>query len=279
MPLIFPTSASIDQLYQSGSSATYKWNGSFWQIAAPAQTGLSVLTASYSERVAWVQETPPPTSTGSMWYDIDTGNTYIKYDSAWVPVQSNTVNATSASFATTALTSSKTTTTSDWMDVLAGGGMWISSFSATVNKATTKLVDYQKYRQIGPKTYEMVMHYAHNNNTGTSAGSGLYLFPLPNVPGFQFDTTLYGTDPHTNSLGIESATSARAVIQGSNGYISNGSQNLTAIAKVWDATRFVIVSQKSISGGASENNQLRDSYFQLNGGTIVYTMRFTFQIA
>lgn len=106
MPLNFPTSASINQTYQSGSSSVYRWNGSYWQISAPALTNIVIATASYSERVAWIQETPPPTSTGSMWYDVDTGNTYIKYDSAWVPVQSNTVNATSASFATTARSAS-----------------------------------------------------------------------------------------------------------------------------------------------------------------------------
>lgn len=167
--------------------------------------------------------------------------------------------------------------TGDWKDVLAGGGMWITSFAATVTKATTKLVDYEKYRQVGHKTYELLLHYAHNNNAGTAPGSMTYLFPLP--AGLAFDTSLYGTDPHTNNLGIENATSARAVIPGSNGMLSNGAQNITAVAKIWDATRFVIVSQKAIAGSPAENYQLASGWFQINGGTVVYTMRFTFQVA
>jgi hypothetical protein len=70
--------------------------------ASFAATASLALTASYVENVVRIQSPPPSTSTGSLWYDIDTGNTYVRYNSAWVPVQSNTVNATSASFAITA---------------------------------------------------------------------------------------------------------------------------------------------------------------------------------
>jgi hypothetical protein len=46
MPLIFPTSASLNQTYQSGSSATYTWNGTYWQTSLPpTQTVLSATTA------------------------------------------------------------------------------------------------------------------------------------------------------------------------------------------------------------------------------------------
>jgi hypothetical protein len=102
MSLIFPSNPTLNQTYQSGSSSTYKWNGTFWSISAPAQTGLTVYTASYAERVVWMQQTPPPTGTGSLWYDQDTGNMYVKYDAAWVPAQSTIGNAVTASFATSA---------------------------------------------------------------------------------------------------------------------------------------------------------------------------------
>jgi hypothetical protein len=102
MALIFPNNPSFNQTYQSGSSATYQWNGNFWQVSAPGISSITIMTASYSERVANIQATPPTTGTGSFWYDIDTGNSYIKYNTTWVPVQSNTINATSASFALTA---------------------------------------------------------------------------------------------------------------------------------------------------------------------------------
>lgn len=167
--------------------------------------------------------------------------------------------------------------TGDWKDVQVGGGMWITTFAAAISKATTKLVDYEKYRQIGPKTYELILHYAHSNGTGTTNGSMTYLFPLP--VGLSFDTNIYGTDAHTNNTGIETATSARAVIQGSHGMLSNGTQNITAVAKVWDATRFVIISQLALSGGPGGNNQLRSDWFQMTSNPLVYTMRFTFQVA
>jgi hypothetical protein len=102
MPLVFPTSASINDTYQSGSSATYKWNGSYWIVSAPVQTGLTVATASYSERTAWVQPTPPGTGTGSLWYSTETGNTYIKAGTEWVPATNGTINSVSSSFAATA---------------------------------------------------------------------------------------------------------------------------------------------------------------------------------
>jgi alpha-tubulin suppressor-like RCC1 family protein len=35
MPLQFPASASLGQTYQSGSSATYRWNGTYWQTVLP----------------------------------------------------------------------------------------------------------------------------------------------------------------------------------------------------------------------------------------------------
>lgn len=49
MALIFPTSASVGQLYQSGSSATYQWNGTYWQISAPTtQTFVTATSASFA---------------------------------------------------------------------------------------------------------------------------------------------------------------------------------------------------------------------------------------
>lgn len=48
MPLVFP-SASRGQTYQSGSSATYRWNGSFWEtITTPASMTLNAVQVSSS---------------------------------------------------------------------------------------------------------------------------------------------------------------------------------------------------------------------------------------
>jgi hypothetical protein len=43
MALVFPSSASLNQTYQSGSSAVYQYNGQFWTVVTPPTT-----TASFS---------------------------------------------------------------------------------------------------------------------------------------------------------------------------------------------------------------------------------------
>jgi hypothetical protein len=46
MPLSFPTNPTVNQTYQSGSSATYQWNGSYWQTTLPpTQTVLNAINA------------------------------------------------------------------------------------------------------------------------------------------------------------------------------------------------------------------------------------------
>ena len=48
MALVFPSSASLNQTYQSGSSATYQYNGQFWNlIAPPTAIFVTAATASY----------------------------------------------------------------------------------------------------------------------------------------------------------------------------------------------------------------------------------------
>jgi hypothetical protein len=138
MPLIFPSNPTLNQTYQSGSSSTYKWNGTFWSISAPAQTGLTVVTASYSERVVGMQSTPPATGTGSLWYDNDNGNMYVKYDAAWVPAQSTIGNAVTASFAATATTASFVSG--------APNGRSSNFISARVNAGVEVVLDNLKVR-------------------------------------------------------------------------------------------------------------------------------------
>jgi hypothetical protein len=47
MPLIFPSSPSINQTYQSGSSATYKYDGNKWSAVVPA-TSIAIRSVSAS---------------------------------------------------------------------------------------------------------------------------------------------------------------------------------------------------------------------------------------
>ena len=53
MALQFPSNPIINQTYQSGSSSTYTWNGTFWQISSPpTQTFVTARTASFATLAA-----------------------------------------------------------------------------------------------------------------------------------------------------------------------------------------------------------------------------------
>lgn len=43
MPLIFPSNPTVNQTYQSGSTATYQWDGTKWTVVQPTST--TVVTA------------------------------------------------------------------------------------------------------------------------------------------------------------------------------------------------------------------------------------------
>jgi hypothetical protein len=55
MALVFPSSASLNQTYQSGSSATYQYNGQFWDLIAPSTAiFVTAATASYTDGTNWI---------------------------------------------------------------------------------------------------------------------------------------------------------------------------------------------------------------------------------
>jgi len=52
MPLQFPASASVGQIYQTGTSATYRWNGTYWQtVLPPIATSLTATVATTASGV------------------------------------------------------------------------------------------------------------------------------------------------------------------------------------------------------------------------------------
>jgi len=55
MALAFPISASIGQTYQSGSSNTYEWTGTYWKIKNVVSYNF-VNTASFNEFSASVSD-------------------------------------------------------------------------------------------------------------------------------------------------------------------------------------------------------------------------------
>jgi hypothetical protein len=85
MPLQFPSSASIGQTYQSGSLATYVYNGEAWDILTA--TVLPVVSASFAttaSNATTIQAFPiaVPANTGSY---VDLGNIRFQWGTNVLP--------------------------------------------------------------------------------------------------------------------------------------------------------------------------------------------------
>jgi hypothetical protein len=56
MALIFPSNPTINQTYQSGSSSTYLWNGSYWETSLPpTQVVVQSTSASFAISSSFAQ--------------------------------------------------------------------------------------------------------------------------------------------------------------------------------------------------------------------------------
>jgi hypothetical protein len=88
MALQFPSNPTIGQTYQSGSSATYQWVGTYWDIIVPPEiTTLLAVSASYALSSSY----SPPSLSSS-----------FSSTASFVATASWANNAVSASYATTA---------------------------------------------------------------------------------------------------------------------------------------------------------------------------------
>ena len=78
MPLIFPTNPTPNQTYQSGSSATYQWNGSYWDtITPPTQIVLNATNAISSSYPAFILNSIlySPASSNYLGFQAGSGST------------------------------------------------------------------------------------------------------------------------------------------------------------------------------------------------------------
>lgn len=77
MPIDFPNSPSVNQIYTVGSRS-WKWDGSTWAVKSPSPN-------------LYVQDSAPSSpQTGDQWYESDTGRWFLYYDSAWVEIGNST---------------------------------------------------------------------------------------------------------------------------------------------------------------------------------------------
>jgi hypothetical protein len=155
------------------------------------------------------------------------------------------------------------------------GLSWISTattIGATTTAPTKGVIanDFIRYRQVGPKEFEVDMLY--HQSSGGSGGSGDYLFTLPG--GLQFNSTV---QPFFTGVGgiNRDPVRAKAVIRGSRGVNANTFASVGLIAIAYDATRFKLMSNNSIDNGGS-NTVIKSDYGQMQAANVMYSIRFTF---
>ena len=73
MAIDFPDSPSVDQQYTVGDR-TWTWNGDYWALTLTSST----FTAS--------DDPPSGASAGDIWFESDTGKSFVYYDSFWVEI-------------------------------------------------------------------------------------------------------------------------------------------------------------------------------------------------
>jgi hypothetical protein len=137
--------------------------------------------------------------------------------------------------------SSGSSGTSGVSSVWANTGTTIQSvgWSGTTSAPTvgTTFKNNLSYYQIGSKLWQVVMSF-QTNGSGANAGSGDYLFTLPN--GLSFDTTKPWQSIYTGSVGASDIVLAQNTIPSGTGMISDYGTSTSSDFQpvVWDATHF-----------------------------------------
>jgi hypothetical protein len=254
MALIFPPNPTLGQTYQSGSSLTYQWNGSYWDIFSLSPTiDLEAISSTYASTASFSQDggklvaaitssTPTPaTKLGSLWWNNNEGNLYIQATtptgSTYVPAVSTIISAVSASYAIT----SSYTPMFEWIS--AG----TSSITGTITNPSkgTIVYDTVRYRKINPTTHEIEYNFAQSTVGG--AGSGSYLWSLP--PGITWGPGVETTTSTTYSVLVNRALNVKG------NYLNSSIFALRVVGIVpYDSTRFVLLISDTDGDGFLGNS-------------------------
>lgn len=141
---------------------------------------------------------------------------------------------------------------------------WNATTTAPTIGTSTR--NNMSYRRIGYKEWEVSMVYIYGS--GGAAGSGDYLFTLPNS--LQFDTTITMQSPYTSNVGTNSWVSAGYILPTSSGLINNGSVGGQIYPIVYNSNSFRILTTSYGSGVLCWGS----GYYGL-GGAIAITFKFT----
>ena len=137
---------------------------------------------------------------------------------------------------------------------------------------TTTVNDFS-FKQIGSKTWQCQLIYsAPSNSTGNSAGSGDYLFTLPN--GLQFNTSIAGQAINIDNVGTSSWIWPSLWLSNSTGTITNTGQAGLLYVVPYSNTQFRLIHV----GIAGIGNVIPySSGYYAVGANISWRVTFTFQ--
>jgi hypothetical protein len=76
MAISFPANPNENDSFTSNGK-TWVWSGGRWKIVGASNRGLSLEIS---------DSAPPNAVEGDMWYESDTGKTFVYYDSYWIEV-------------------------------------------------------------------------------------------------------------------------------------------------------------------------------------------------
>jgi cytoskeletal protein CcmA (bactofilin family) len=163
----------------------------------------------------------------------------------------------------------------NWRDAgtLQAVGIGATTTAPTFPTFSTVTRNSVRYKQIGPKTYQLMMTLNVSGGTGGTAGSGDYLFTLP--AGLQFDNSIYPA--YTGQVQTSSYLPFSYQIPGASAYM-NGNTNVVAaigqsVIVPWNATQYRVWWTY---GGTVQ--AYGSGFFQFGGYTSFDTnWQFTFQ--
>ena len=152
----------------------------------------------------------------------------------------------------------------------SAGAITIGGAISNPTKPTTRVYDNISYRQVGAKEWEVIMSYLCTNAAGSAAGSGDFLFTLPNS--LSFDTTLPSQQVWTGGPQTSVWTHTNYVIPSSSGFINNNGVGGAAYAMVYNSTKFRILGVTNSAGVQSWGS----GFFAITGYVgLQLTFRFT----
>ena len=126
------------------------------------------------------------------------------------------------------------------------GAITFGATTTAPTKPTTRVKDNISYRQLGAKQWEVIMSWQVTNAAGAVAGSGDFLFTLPNS--LQFDTTLPSQSVYTSNVQTSTWAHIANIIPSGSGMITNLSVGGQVYPMVYSSTQFRILAATSGSG-------------------------------